>query len=976
MLRSGRAGAILFGIAVGLAFLAIAVAVALSQRATNAAFYAERLDEAAREIENDVANHFRLFQYGLRGAAGAIAAAGPRTMSRRQFEAYYAVRDLPTEFPGARGIGFIERVPAAAVAVFGEQVGADGFPAYRLRELAPNGGERFIIKYIYPLAENGGATGLDIASEANRRAAALAAEAGRTVRLTAPITLVQASGKEGQGFLILYPVHHPDDREGPAVGWAYSPLVADEIIGQADVTDLVAFAIADVAAGQVIFQGRGFDRAAAFARSGIDVFGRQWEFRFQPGPGLLRTPPPRQPVITFIAIATAGLLAGIAAWAAANWRTAVQARRWRESRFASQTIRALPEAVFVLDGMGRISRANSGADVLLGLRRETLRIRPFSSLFPAGTAVDTRGVPVSAEEVVRADGSRVPVALRTAPLVIAGEHYTVASLTDRTAEVAALDAARESERHWQAVAEARTAALDRALRDLRSIVNALPVMIAYWDRELVNGFANEAYEKWLGVEPGGALGRRLADLAGPAMVERNRVYIDAVLRGEPQRFERERPSPDGGTRLLLNQFLPDLQDNEVAGFYVLVTDVTDLKAAEAAEKAAREAAEAATRAKSTFLTSMSHELRTPMNAILGFVDLLEGRFSGELTGTQADYIAVIRSSAEHLLKLMNEVLELSKIEAGRMNMALEPVFVVSAIRSALATLRPLAEQRQVRIAVDVGGAHDIAAIADLTRLAQVLINLGSNAIKYNRPDGWVRMSVARTDDGEVRISVADNGLGIPSARHDEVFQPFNRLGAEGGSIEGTGVGLALVRNLVALMGGRIDFTSEEGVGSTFNVTLQAADPPAAEEPVANAVPVVGQRTARPMRVLYVEDNEANLLVLRNYAKVAQNIDLREARTGAEGLEMVLAERPDLAFLDINLPGLSGYEVLRAIRRDDWGSTAKVVALTAHAMEGEREKGLEAGFDEYLAKPLRLPAFLEIIARFRPGAGPDRAQPPA
>jgi CheY-like chemotaxis protein len=374
------------------------------------------------------------------------------------------------------------------------------------------------------------------------------------------------------------------------------------------------------------------------------------------------------------------------------------------------------------------------------------------------------------------------------------------------------------------------------------------------------------------------------------------------------------------------------------------------------------AAEKANRAKTDFLSGMSHELRTPLNAILGFAQLMESG-SPPPTPAQRRNLEQILKAGWYLLELINEVLDLSLIESGKVTLSHEPVSIGEVMLECRAMIEPQAQKRGIRMTFPRFELAQYVS-ADRTRFKQVLINLLFNAVKYNVPGGAVTVACTPAATASIRISVRDTGSGLAPEQLTQLFEPFNRLGRQAGAEEGTGIGLVVTKRLVELMGGTIGADSAVGVGSVFWVELGLAKAPAlvyqkaghAAAPAPEAAPA-----GAPLRtVLYVEDNPANLELVEQL--IARRPDLRmlSAADGSLGVEFARAYQPDVILMDINLPGISGNEALQILRADPQTAHIPVIALSANAVPRDIEKSLEAGFFSYLTKPIKVERFMNAL----------------
>ena len=376
---------------------------------------------------------------------------------------------------------------------------------------------------------------------------------------------------------------------------------------------------------------------------------------------------------------------------------------------------------------------------------------------------------------------------------------------------------------------------------------------------------------------------------------------------------------------------------------------------------AMEEARSANYAKSAFLSSMSHELRTPLNAILGFAQILSSDRLPSTLEQKKEFAGHILKSGRHLLTLINEILDLAKVESGTVSLSLEPVGLDAILQECRDMIAPLASQRG--IGMTFPDACPLNVLADRTRLKQILLNLLSNALKYNREHGEVRIACAPQPGGRVRISVRDTGMGLDGEQVALLFQPFNRLGQEGGTEEGSGIGLVVTKRLVELMDGHIGVSSEAGVGSTFWIELRAAA--SVPEPVSPGLPrpdLAGALldNSAPVTLLYVEDNPANLTLVEEIVRYCPQLQLLTATDGRLGVEMARTHLPQLILMDINLPHVNGTDALKLLRADPRTAHIPVIALTANAMPGDVERSMALGFYRYLTKPINLEEFTEAI----------------
>ena len=415
--------------------------------------------------------------------------------------------------------------------------------------------------------------------------------------------------------------------------------------------------------------------------------------------------------------------------------------------------------------------------------------------------------------------------------------------------------------------------------------------------------------------------------------------------------------------------------NAIIGYLLIGTDNTARKQVEAERarldqilldknaelESAKFAAERANLAKSDFLSSMSHELRTPLSAILGFAQVMESG-SPPPTSSQKRSIDQILKAGWYLLELINEILDLAAIESGRLSLSLEPISLAEVLYECQTMIEPQAQTRGISMAFTKFETPYFVN-ADQTRVKQALINLLSNAIKYNIVGGSVVVDCIVSTPGRIRIRVEDTGEGLAPEQLAQLFQPFNRLGKETSTEEGTGIGLVVTKQLVELMEGSIGAESTVGKGSVFWIELNLTAAPhaavgAAEPTAIDAAKV--QAGTQLHTLLYVEDNPANLMLVEDLIARRPDIRLLSAGDGNRGVEIARASRPDVILMDINLPGISGIHALKILTEDPATAHIPIIALSANAMPHDIEKGLEAGFFRYLTKPIKVTEFMETL----------------
>jgi PAS domain S-box-containing protein len=673
------------------------------------------------------------------------------------------------------------------------------------------------------------------------------------------------------------------------------------------------------------------------------------------------------------------VLLGVTGLMFVRYSSRVQAATEDEVRRRQESLQRLldssAEGLYGVDTEGRCTFINRAALEMLGYTREDDLLgrdihalihhsypdrtpRPASASKIAQACRQRRELHVVDEVFWRADGTSFPVEYWSHPMLKDGRlDGAVATFFDITERLHMQAALRQG--------EVRMAGLVDAVNDAVITVDS--------DERIV--LFNRAAERLFGASAEEAIGsnverfipRRSRNASYRALRTSRGAGSGARPGAAVEELIGTRPS---GEEFPLEASISALETDRGTLVTAVLRDVTDLKTARA-EREAREALEASSRAKAEFLSRMSHELRTPLNAVLGFSQLLRLDAARPPTLQQLERIQHIETAGAHLLALVNDVLDLSRVDSGQMTVTLEPVPLRAVAEDALAMVLPLAAQAaiEVRILGAAGDSEadeesdddaDVRVTADRVRQRQILVNLLSNAIKYNRPGGSVAVRW-RFGARRCHLHVEDSGIGMSPEKLARLFEPFNRLGAESSSIEGTGIGLVLSRRLAELMLAELHIESEVHRGTVATLVLERSDAPF----VCTGSPSPPSQHGAledPLRVLYAEDNEVNVELVRQIVLLRPAIQFDVALTGASALEQARRDPPDLMLVDMNLGDMTGIELARALERHPGTRDIRLVALSADALPEQIAAALAAGFESYLTKPIDFRKLLDVLDR--------------
>ncbi len=953
----------------------------------------ERFTFEVEEAQFAIAKRMQEYEQVLRGGVGLFNANN--AITRREWRTYVDTLQIEKYWPGIQGIGFSQWINARQKDAWIARVRAEGYPDF---DIVPPGKREVYtsIVYLEPLTgRNLRAFGFDMFSEPTRRAAMERARDSGTTAVSGRVTLVQETNKGVQaGFLMYLPVYRAgmpsaslEDRRAALLGFVYSPFRANDLLEGilAHGTPNLHFRIydgTDLITERLIYDNTGDSEpdesrnpAQFKAVKTVELPGRAWTVSFKSTAQFDLDMASDQPLLVATAGAVVDLLlfaiiVSLARQKRGVEQLTIQARQTmtRSEARLRHVIEAMPGAMFMVDADGKMQLVNARVKELFGYEADELLGQSIEILVPGrfrGThaghtqrflsAPSQRKMGAGRELYARRkDGSEIPVDIQLNTIQSGDEKFVLALAVDVSERQKVKDDIAAERSYLRSVLDSLSEGVvisnehgtvvyfNEALRQLHGLAEA-PIPVERWP---------EYYSLFL------------PDGKTPVPVDQ--LPLHRAGRGEiVQSMEMIIAPRNQPPRNVVVSARPIMLENGARkGAVAAVHDITARKRSEIDLRDAKTAAERANRAKTQFLSHMSHELRTPLNSILGFAQLLV--MDQSLDQRYKAGVSKIQSAGEHLLSLISDTLDMSRIESGNLRIESRPTNALSILRECDALAQPLARKYGVTLSMHEGPAARYEVDVDPTRIKQALLNLISNGVKYNHRGGtvWVRCDAARND--RLRFSVRDNGSGISDDKQKLLFQPFNRLGHERGEIEGTGIGLVITRGLVELMGGTLSFTSRAGEGSEFTIEFAArADVEFMDAPVSTAARDAQQLTTTQCAFdcLYVEDNPANIeLVDVLFKGYWPHGKLHTAPSAELGLELAALHQPHIILMDIYLPGMDGYAALAHLRALPELRDTPVIALSASASDADVRRGISAGFTEYLTKPIHVPTMLATVER--------------
>ncbi len=662
----------------------------------------------------------------------------------------------------------------------------------------------------------------------------------------------------------------------------------------------------------------------------------------------------------------------------------------RDEALISATIDNLTEGVATFDPNGIVESFNPAAQKMFGYSSNEIIGKSLNQLIKTTEGISENTLIkkwvhwVESHPSKELEGTGItkdqrlfPVELRIKPMNVEEHLLYVCIIRDITEQKKYLQELEEYQNQLEQLVNERTKELNSTnnqLADnqtrLNSIIdNIADGLITINDKGIIQSF-NPSAERIFEYQASEVIGKNISLLAPEPYASDHDNYLKRYLSNKKSTIigigREVRGLTKSGKTFPMDLAINEMVIGDQLFFVGSVRDITERKEIEKQLILAKEGAEKANQAKSKFLSSMSHELRTPLNAILGFGQLLQKDATMSLSPAQEGRCKEIIKAGNHLLALINEILDLASIESGKTNFSIENANLKELVFESLTLIRPLAKKRDIEI-IDLNEKdNEVFVSADRLRLKQILLNLLSNAVKYNHEGGTITIQYFVREDHRVQIQVSDTGPGISKEKQKEIFQPFNRLGAETTEIEGTGIGLSLTKSLVEIMKGTIELNSTPGEGSCFAVTLPKGKATQNKNLIPMGQPMVSQPKLpqeRKFTLLYIEDNPANHLLVQEILLPRKEIHCVSARTANLGIELAKRHQPELILMDINLPELDGITAFKYLQSNERTKHIPVIAVSANAMETDKKKALACGFEAYITKPFSIPCFLKTIDRY-------------
>ena len=964
------------------------------------------------------------YQQVLQGVSGLFDAQNQ--VDRQAFKRYVAAQHLETQFPGIQGVGFSLIVPAADKERHIKSVQSEGFSNYTLKPDGVRDSYTAII-YLEPFSgRNLRAFGFDMFSEPVRHAAMQQALDEDRAVLSGKVRLVQEDGKQpSSGFLMYLPVYRQgvihkslSERRVSALGWVYAPFRMNDLMNQvlgensADL-DLEIYDGDKVSPDTLMYdstylhENKAVVANSSFQTLPLSIVGHTWTVRMRPLPSLYSSLDLRRPILLAVIGTVMSVLLACIVWLllTCRERTMSMAKRISQSlveeqerlvlatRTTQELLYSMAEAAYGVDDKGCCTFVNQALITLLGYDSpDELLGKPIHPLIHHSRADGTpypaaeckmlqrrefnQPIVVADEVFWRRDGVAVPVEYRANPIIRDGIAMgVVATFVDITERLAVEQELRQHRDHLEQLVEQKSSDLQRMLSELqqqRTVIDEHAI-VSISD---VRGRITYANDKFC----------QISGYTREELIRQDHIILNSDVH--PKGFFKDMwvtaarggvwhgdvcNRAKSGKLYWVNSTVAAFMgpDDKPLEYFSVRTDITDRKRAEVA-------AQVAVVAKSHFLTNMSHEIRTPMNGVIGMLDILQQTV---MTNDQQRIVSIVHTSALALLNILNDILDYSKIEAGKMSIESIPLSLPRIVEDIIQLMQIEADNKGVQLSAVIAPDLPEWIASDPTRLRQILLNLVGNAIKFT--DGTqgrgkvtltVESCVLKGGDTGLVLRIADNGIGMSEAVIDTLFTPFTQADSSTArKFGGSGLGLSIVKRLVTLMKGEVSVDSAQRVGSEFVVRLPLlASEPA--EPMKRLASVYHDYDDKiiptGLFVLLAEDNEINRRVMQEQLRLlGYNVDVAE--DGVQALSMWRAGHYSLLLTDCHMPNMDGYELTMAIRSEEAaGRRLPIIAVTANAMDGAVERCLNSGMDAFMSKPLRLSELDETLKRWLQLAEPD------